>query len=226
MKNIQNVVIMTDSSNNNAGFLKIIFDDNSQEQCSSEMKPELWNKASEWMKTHNADYDLENLLQRTYQDILNQINLLYKEAQIIKIINGITFYYPINGESYSIFKDKVQEALILNFCKINIKDINEIFYSAEIPHNLILMIYQEMDKISSENDKIKISLESKLMKLLNDKDINSMKNLDLTIFKTDSEINLNKICDLILKNFPEDDYLNKIKFNLGNEIRYHIFTKL
>jgi len=116
--------------------------------------------------------------------------------------------------------------LILNFCKINIKDINEIFYSAEIPHNLILMIYQEMDKISSENDKIKISLESKLMKLLNDKDINSMKNLDLTIFKTDSEINLNKICDLILKNFPEDDYLNKIKFNLGDEIRYHIFTKL
>ena len=103
MKNIQNVVIMTDSTSKNSGFYNIIFDDNSQEQCSSEMKPELWNKANEWMKTHNADYDLENLLQRTYQDILNQINLLYKEAQIIKIINGITFYYPINGESYSIF---------------------------------------------------------------------------------------------------------------------------
>lgn len=226
MKNIQNVVIMTDSSNNNAGFLKIIFDDNSQEQCSSEMKPELWNKASEWMKTHNADYDLENLLQKTYQDVLNQINLFYKKAQIIKIINGITFYYPINGEFYSIFKDKVQEALILNFCKINIKDINEIFYSAEVPHNLILMIYQEMDKISSENDKIKIILESKLTKLLNDKNINLMKNLDLTIFKIDSEINLNKICDLILEKSPKDDYLNKIKFILGDEIRYHIFTEL
>ena len=226
MKNIQNVVIMTDSSNNNAGFLKVIFDDNLEMLCSSEMKPELWNKASEWMKTHNANYDLENLLQKTYQDILNQISLIYKKAQIIKIINGITFYYPINGESYSIFKDKVQEALILNFCKINIKDINEIFYSAEVPHNLILMIYQEMDKISSENDKIKIILESKLTKLLNDKDINLMKNLDLTIFKIDSEINLNKICDLILEKSPKDDYLNKIKFILGDEIRYHIFTEL
>jgi hypothetical protein len=167
MKNIQNVVIMTDSSSKNSGFYNIIFDDNSQEQCSSEMNLELWSKANEWMKTHNAYYDLENMAKKMSNNILNQIEINYKKAQIVKVINGITFSHPINGESYSVFKDKVQEAQLLpDGCNINIKDINDISYSAEIPHNLMLMIYQKMDEISSENDRIKLILEGKLKNTL------------------------------------------------------------
>ena len=227
MKNIQNVVIMTDSSSKDSGFYNIIFDDNSENQCSSEMNLELWNKANEWRQTNYAGYDLENMAKKKSNNILNQIEINYKQAQIVKVINGITFSHPINGESYSVFKDKVQEAQLLpDGCSINIKDINDISYSAKIPHNLMLMIYQKMDEISSENDRIKLILEAQLKIYADSQNLTSLEGLDVNIFQKDSEINLNKICDKILEDNPDDKYLNKIKFIKNGENRYHIFTRL
>lgn len=218
---------MTDSSSKESGLYNIIFDDNSENQCSSEMNLELWNKANEWRQTNNAEYNLENMAKKMSNNILNQIEINYKQSQIVKVINGITFYHSINGESYSIFKDKVQEAQLLpNGCSINIQDINDIFYSAKIPHNLMLMIYQKMDEISSENERIKLILETKLKMHATNQDLISLEDLDLNIFKKDSEINLNKICDQILEDYPYDEYLNKIKFIENGENRYHIFSRL
>ena len=225
--NIKNVVIMTDSNSKDSGFYKIIFDDNSENRCSSEMNLELWNKANEWRQTNNADYDLENMAKKKSNNVLNQIEINHKQAQIVKVINGITFHYPINGESYSVFKDKVQEAQLLpDGCNINIKDINDISYSAKIPHNLMLMIYQKMDEISSENDRIKLILEAQLKIYADSQNLTSLEGLDVNIFQKDSEINLNKICDKILEDNPDDKYLNKIKFIKNGENRYHIFTRL
>ena len=225
--NIKNVVLITDSSGKDSGLYNIIFDDNSENQCSSEMNLELWNKANEWRQTNYAGYDLENMAKKMSNNILNQIEINYKQAQIVKVINGITFSHPINGESYSVFKDKVQEAQLLpDGCSINIKDINDISYSAKIPHNLMLMIYQKMDEISSENDRIKLILEAKLKIHAKDQNLTSLEGLDVNIFQKDSEINLNKICDKILENNPDDKYLNKIKFIKNGENRYHIFTRL
>jgi hypothetical protein len=225
--NIKNVVLITDSSSKDSGFYNIIFDDNSENQCSSEMNLELWNKANEWRQTNNAGYDFENMAKKMSNNILNQMEINYKQAQIVKVINGITFHYPINGESYSVFKDKVQEAQLLpDGCNINIKDINDISYSAKIPHNLMLMIYQKMDEISSENDRIKLILEVKLKIHAKDQNLTALEGLDVTNFQEDSEINLNKICDKILEDYPYDEYLNKIKFIKNGENRYHIFTRL
>ena len=225
--NIKNVVLITDSSNKESGLYNIIFDDNSQEHCSSEMNLELWNKANEWRQTNYAGYDLENMAKKMSNNISNQIEINYKQAQIVKVINGITFSHPINGESYSVFKDKVQEAQLLpDGCNINIKDINDISYSAKIPHNLMLMIYQKMDEISSENDRIKLILEAKLKIYADSQNLTSLERLDVNIFQKDSEINLNKICDKILEDYSDDEYLNKIKFIENGENRYHIFTRL
>lgn len=225
--NIKNVVLITDSSGKDSGLYNIIFDDNSENQCSSEMNLELWNKANEWRQTNYAGYDLENMAKKKSNNILNQIEINYKQAQIVKVINGITFSHPINGESYSVFKDKVQEAQLLpDGCSINIKDINDISYSAKIPHNLMLMIYQKMDEISSENDRIKLILEAQLKIYADSQNLTSLEELDVNIFQKDSEINLNKICDKILEDNPDDKYLNKIKFIENGENRYHIFTRL
>jgi len=226
MKNIIKVILLTDSSNDATGYYQVFFDDQSTENTSLEMNIKLFNKVQEWLKTNNAEYDIDNLCLKTKQQIENKIEELYKKAQIVKVINGITFYYPIFGDEYLIFKGKVQEARDLDYCSIIIKGIDDISYSAFPPYNLMNRIYKEMDDIDTINSRIKIQLNQAMERYFKNKNINSMNKLNLNIFKTNSIINLNEICDKILEASPEDKYLNKIKFIENGKNRYHIFTEL
>jgi hypothetical protein len=120
MKNIDKIFEATNSNHNSAGYYKVVFTDQSVEMTGSQMNVELFNQVQEWLKTHNLDYDIEALCLRTKKEIGNKIKENYNKAQIVKVFNGITFEYQIDGTNYSLFKEKVQEAALLGFCNINI----------------------------------------------------------------------------------------------------------
>jgi hypothetical protein len=226
MKNIDKIFEATDSNHNFAGYYKVVFTDQSSEMTGSQMNVKLFNEVQEWLKTHHLDYDIETFCLKIKKEIENKIQENYNKAQIVKVVNGITFEYPIDGTNYSMFKEKVQEAALLGFCNINIKDINGIYYGAKLPYNLILNIFKKTNEIASTNETLKISVEVKLEIHFKNQDIMSMKDLDLNIFEINSEINLNEICDKILKDSPNDEYLNQIKFVEDGKNRYHIFTRI
>jgi hypothetical protein len=139
MKNIQNVVIMTDSSNNNVGFLKVIFDDNSQMLCSSEMNSEFCDKANEWMQANGVNYNFENfknkLLAVAKAEKLKLVDYLYSKALILQIENGFTFQVDLRSKygeqllkiienSIGSYTDEFKSKQIITFF-VNIEENNK-----------------------------------------------------------------------------------------------------
>jgi hypothetical protein len=91
MINIAKVIQITDSNNLPSGYYKVVFADSSFIEASIEMNADVFEQATEWIKSNSLDYDIENLCTKTKQQIKNKIDDLYSKSLILHIQNGFAF---------------------------------------------------------------------------------------------------------------------------------------
>lgn len=98
MINIAKVIQITDSNNLPSGYYKVVFADNSFIEASIEMNADVFEQATEWLKSNSLDYDIENLCTKTKQQIKNKIDDLYSKSLILHIQNGFAFTVDLRSK--------------------------------------------------------------------------------------------------------------------------------
>jgi hypothetical protein len=98
MINISKVIQITDSNNLPSGYYKVVFADNSFIEASIEMNADVFEQATEWIKSNSLDYDIKNLCTRAKQQIKNKIDDLYSKSLILHIQNGFAFAVDLRSK--------------------------------------------------------------------------------------------------------------------------------
>lgn len=151
-----------------------------------------------------------------------ELKLIYGEAQVAKIINGITFFTPLMGEFYNttaqVRKNKA-EIRVDNLMYIRVPAIDGKEYVSRLPVAFYNMIDEKLDVISISNNEIKARY------IIN---INYLAKVDEIIslqfnFPAIQDININDLADIFIANTnnkKEDrDYLASLNKKFFTEFK-------
>ena len=193
----------------------------------------------------------ENNLYKEIEDLISKNNIKYltnekKNPEHTKEVNEC-YYILLASICYSITADKVNlidnekdNIIKIHYYYIKLKEINKILQNL----NNVLFIYLNEMYIVDElikviellNYNIKKINEIKNYLIENAKIIQKYSFKDETNEKLSEELNdnLDKICDLLMKEEKSNDFYDKLRYILFKEIkklsidncRYHIFSKL
>lgn len=127
--------------------------------------------------------------------ITRNIQTRYEEAQLVKCVNGVTFFLPLKGKDYNLIKAKVSEAKEFGGSYIMFTAVDgQKFYTDKIPYLLLLRFIEGINSVSMSNHRKR---ESNLRKIEQLVSVASLDSLELEDFTFDTVINLNNITTAI-----------------------------
>jgi hypothetical protein len=144
--------------------------------------------------------------------ITRNITAVYSEAQLVKCVNGVTFFLPLRGDEYALIKAKVSEAKEFGGAYIMFTAVDgQKFYTDNIPYLLLFEFIGRVNSVSMGNHRKRESNLRKIEQLVSVEGIDS---LDLEDFTFDTVINLNDLTTAIKSDIdkgviPESEYTRK-----------------
>ncbi len=98
------------------------------------------------------------ILEETKKNKIDQVQALYNQYQIVKLVDSVEIYYPLKGSAYSLLKDRILSSDQTGLCNIEIIDIYGNIYQAKdalgskrIPYIFINALFIEINEVSENN---------------------------------------------------------------------------